>query len=231
MNFPLKKAALVSFLSAVLASNVSLNAFALSEEVKTGNVEISHKVSDAKSELMAKLATIKYFSANFNQQVLDADGNELQNALGTLAVNKPNLVHWNTVEPDESLIVSDGSTLWFFDPFVEQVSAYLLENAIENTPILLLTSNDPMLWKHYSVSSMNENTYLIHANDNNSQVKTLELRFKENSLNNELDNFTILDATGQLSIFKLTELNQNKAPENNLFQFTIPEGVQLDDQR
>lgn len=215
---------------AVLATNISFSASALQTKQSIETVkQLSSNVSDAKTTLMGKLATIKYFTADFSQQILDADGNELKNASGTLSVRKPNLVHWSTAEPDESLIVSDGETLWYLDPFVEQVSAFLLDKALINTPILLLTSSDPALWQHYSVSSMNKNSYLIHANDTNSQVKTLELRFKENI--NELDSFSILDATGQLSIFKLSKLEQKVAPDSALFDFIIPEGIELDDQR
>jgi outer membrane lipoprotein carrier protein len=230
VHLSLQRKVTVALFSAVLTTSVSFPIFAVqSAEPKAIVTNAISQTSIAKTAIMGKLSTIKYFSANFTQQILDADGNELQNASGKLAVKKPNLVHWNTVEPDESLIVSDGKTLWFLDPFVEQVSAYSLEKALVNTPILLLTSSDPELWQHYSVSEMNENNYLIHANDNNSQVKTLELRFKNKS--NMLDSFTILDATGQLSIFKLAQLEQVIAPDNTLFQFTIPEGVQLDDQR
>lgn len=237
MSFSLKNTTLVSLFSAVVASSVSFSTFALQTNEPTIRIDEALnkasiiKTSSVKAKLMNKLATIKHFTADFNQQVLDSDGNELQNASGTLAVQKPNLVHWNTAEPDESLIVSDGKTLWYYNPFIEQVSAYLLEKAIMNTPILLLTSNDPELWQHYSVSSMNEDNYLIHANDNNSQVKTLELRFKDSGLKNELESFTILDATGQLSIFKLAQLDQNNVPQNSLFEFTTPDGVELDDQR
>jgi outer membrane lipoprotein carrier protein len=226
--FSLKKTAVVSFISAVLLSNSSAFALPMNDPINT--LEKPIKASQlVKGTLIKKLASLEYFTADFKQQVLDAEGNELQNALGTLAVKKPNLVHWNTVEPDETLIVSDGVTLWFFDPFVEQVSAYLLEKALLNTPILLLTSSDPTLWQHYSVSSTDENNYLIHAIDNNAQVKTLELRFKENS--HKLDSFTILDATGQLSIFKLSQFDDKHSPDSALFIYEIPEGVQLDDQR
>ncbi|MFT5294695.1 MAG: outer membrane lipoprotein carrier protein [Colwellia sp.] len=234
MTFSLKKTAIVSLFSAVILSSVSVSSFALQSNAPTNVVNNSvnnteNETKIIKSRLMKKLATLDFFSANFKQQVLDADGNELQNALGTLAVKKPNLVNWKTAEPDESLIISDGSTLWFFDPFVEQVSAYLLEKALMNTPILLLTSSEPSLWQHYSVSSLDENNYLIHANDNNAQVKTLELRFKESS--NVLESFTILDATGQLSIFKLSKFDVDNSPVNSLFIFEIPEGIELDDQR
>ncbi|TWX51615.1 outer membrane lipoprotein chaperone LolA [Colwellia hornerae] len=230
MNFSLKKTVILSFFSAVVLGSASISVFALPLNEPTSVIEKpNNEAQIVKSSLMKKLAKLEYFTANFNQQVLDGDGNELQNALGTLAVKKPNLVYWKTAEPDESLIVSDGATLWFFDPFVEQVSAYLLEKALLNTPILLLTSSDPALWQHYSVSSMDENNYLIHANDNNAQVKTLELRFKKNS--NDLNSFTIVDATGQLSLFKLSQFDEKNVPESALFTFKIPEGVELDDQR
>ncbi|NQZ23521.1 MAG: outer membrane lipoprotein chaperone LolA [Colwellia sp.] len=230
MNLSLKKTAVISLCTAVLATNVSSSAFAVQTNQAADAVNLlSNHITNAKSALMAKLATIKYFSADFTQQILDADGNELLNASGTLAVKKPNLVHWNTAEPDESLIVSDGQTLWYLNPFIEQVSAFRLDKALLNTPILLLTSNDPELWQHYSVSSMNENNFLIHTNNNNSQVKTLELRFKKNT--DKLDSFTILDATGQLSIFKLSKLDQDVPPDNALFKFIISEGIELDDQR
>jgi len=214
----------------VLTANVCTSAYALqTNQTSEPSSLISKNLTNAKSALMAKLARIQHFSADFSQQVLDADGNELLNASGTLAVKKPNLVHWNTAEPDESLIVSDGQTLWYFNPFIEQVSAFLLDKALMNTPILLLTSSDPELWQHYSVSSMSDNNFLIHTNDNNSQVKTLELRFKDHT--DRLDSFTILDATGQLSTFKLSKLDQNVTPDTTLFKFIIPEGVELDDQR
>jgi outer membrane lipoprotein carrier protein len=230
VNLFFNKAAAFTLFSAVVlgCTNVSAFTLPLNESVKSV-AKTEHKATLVKASLMNKLASLEYFSAAFNQQVLDADGNELQSAAGTIAVKKPNLVHWNTAEPDESVIVSDGDTLWFYDPFVEQVSAYLLEEALLNTPILLLTSSDVALWQHYSVSSIDENNYLIHANDNNAQVKTLELNFKEGS--HELKSFTILDATGQLSAFNLSKFDDKKSPKNSLFTFNIPEGVQLDDQR
>ena len=62
--------------------------------------------------------------APYNQKIFDEAGMELQQGSGRLSVSKPNLVNWQTTLPDESLIVSDGSNLWFYDPSVEQVSVY-----------------------------------------------------------------------------------------------------------
>lgn len=190
---------------------------------------VSVKDNSGKAELMAKLASIKFFTAEFTQKIFDEAGNELQQGSGLLSVSKPNLVHWQTIMPDESLIVSDGSNLWFYDPFVEQVSVYSLASAIANTPILLITSNDETLWQDYTVSRISSVQFLIAAKSENARVKSLTLTFDNTDNSNQLAGFEILDATGQLSV--ITLLNTPKVPAASLFEFKVPEGVHLDDQR
>jgi len=202
---------------------------AVSAVNRTSNNSVMQKAASSKRELMAKLAKIDFFSAEFNQQIFDDAGHELQQGSGLLSVSKPNLVSWQTTMPDESLIVSDGENLWFYDPFVEQVSVYTLESAIANTPILLITSNDEKLWQDYSVRQLTDNRYLISASNENSRVKSLELTFSKDLNKVELSEFNILDATGQLSVITLR--HKNKAPNASLFTFSVPEGVYLDDQR
>lgn len=198
----------------------------------TENNIVSHIIANTsqeyKSELINKLSEIEQFSALFEQEVIDNAGNVLQRGGGDLAVKRPNLVHWNTTSPDESLIVSDGKSIFLFDPFIEQVTAYKLDGAIANTPILLITTNNKSLWEQYSVSRTSKNNYVIHANDVNSRIKTLEINFNDKS---ELSGFTFLDVTGQLSkvLLKNVNLSPNLAP--SLFTFIIPEGAHLDDQR
>ena len=73
---------------------------------------------DQKAVLKDKLNTVQGFSSSFTQDVVDADGNVLQNSSGTLAVKRPNLIYWETKAPDETLVVSDGETLWFYNPLL-----------------------------------------------------------------------------------------------------------------
>ena len=82
--------------------------------------------SDTKSLLMAKLAYLNFFSANFSQEVLSESGELLEQSAGKLAISKPNLANWHTTEPDELVIVSDGKDVWFYNPWIEQVSVYSL---------------------------------------------------------------------------------------------------------
>ena len=177
--------------------------------------------------LQLKLSSVEGFNADFTQRVIDADGNELQQSNGKLAVKRPNLIHWQTVAPDETLVVSDGETLWFYNPFVEQVSAFTVDTAVTNTPILLLSGLNENAWKDYAVKQINEHEFDIQSLNDNAQVKGLHLLFSDNTL----IKFTVVDATGQISHFDLTNVVSKPLPDMSLFEFTLPEGVDLDDQR
>lgn len=181
----------------------------------------------AKEKLMAKLAKINFFTADFNQETVDEEGGLVQKGAGNLAMSKPNLVHWQTLEPDETLIISNGKTLWFYDPFIEQVTLYQLEKAIANTPILLLTNESESIWQGYRVTQQSTNTFDVVSLSQESQIKTLTLHFDGDLLKQ----FSMLDATGQLSHFHLSHVNNQMEPDKSLFEFIVPQGTQVDDQR
>jgi outer membrane lipoprotein carrier protein len=184
-------------------------------------------INNAKQNLMTKLSKIQYINAKFEQTVTNEEGEVLQEGQGTFAISKPNLVNWHTTEPDETLIVSNGKNLWFYDPFIDQVSLYSFNKSIANTPILLLTSEDPLLWESYQVIQHKSDRYLIHSLDVNSQVKSLELTFN----GEQLTKLSILDSTGQVSHITLIEVDFITQPKASLFEFIAAEGITVDDQR
>jgi outer membrane lipoprotein carrier protein len=192
------------------------------------NVLIMKNDQDKKN-LMLKLAQFDFFSANFTQKILSESGELLQQGSGTIAISKPNLVNWQTIEPDETSLISDGETIWSYDPFIEQASAYSLDNVIDNTPVLLLTTNDESLWEKYSVEQRDDE-FIIKPLIQDSQIKSLRLRFSASD-KMQLSEFSFKDATGQTSRIELSEFNAIDKPAATLFEFIVPEGVRLEDER
>lgn len=216
----------IVFFSVILSANINAQP---TDNRKQTVILADNTVSIAKKNLMQKLSELAAFKADFNQQILSEEGQLLQTNKGRLAVSKPNLLYWHISEPDESLIVSDGNTLWFYDPFIEQVTLYSIDNAINNTPVLLLVNSDLNLWQNYAIKQMSDEHFIIQSKDENSQVKSLTLVF--NKAGNSLLNFEILDATGQLSRISLSNNQALSADDKKLFQYTPAEGVAIDDQR
>ena len=128
-------------------------------------------------------------------------------------------------------------TLWFYDPFIEQASAYSLAKSIHNTPILLLTSDEPQLWQQYNVIEQNDVAasglrFVVMPKDESSQIKKLTLTFSETDNNAvQLSEFSFQDATGQISQISLSKFNSKTEPAATLFSFSLPEGVRLEDKR
>ena len=81
--------------------------------------------------LSSRLDKVNAFSANFTQKVISPDGEILVDGTGDLSIKRPNLFRWDTKTPDASLLVSDGKTVWYYSPFVEQVTAMWLKDATE----------------------------------------------------------------------------------------------------
>ena len=61
-----------------------------------------------------------------------------------------------------------------------------------------------------------------------SQVEKLDISF--NAQEQGLASLTVLDTSGQQSLFTFKEAKVNEALAAQTFEFTIPEGVEVDDQ-
>lgn len=185
-------------------------------------------VSNEASDLKTKLAKIPQFNAHFVQTVVDVEGIELQRNSGTMLLKQPNLLRWEVTEPNESVLVADGETVWYFDPFVEQVTAYSQQEMSKSTPVLLLAQPYSELWNDYQVAKIDQR-YVLSANQNDqAQVQSLSISFNENDVLKQLN---IVDLQGNNSTFLFDHVDaENPLPEDS-FSFEIPVGFDLDDQR
>jgi outer membrane lipoprotein carrier protein len=187
---------------------------------------LSAKTEDATASLRAKLEQLKSYQANFTQQVVDGQGELLQNAQGQLSLKQPNRMHWQVAEPNENTLIADGQTLWHIDPFVEQVVAIDQARAIENNPMILLTNPQSDAWQDFIISQL-DNCFVIQAKDVDAQVASLTLVFDGETLMQ----LKVEDHQQQTSTLDFDDIRQNQQIDDLLFKFVMPEGYELDDQR
>jgi outer membrane lipoprotein carrier protein len=128
--------------------------------------------------------------------------------------------------PDESVLVSDGQTLWFYNPFVEQVTATWLKNATGNTPFMLITRNNANDWKQYNVKQKG-NDFELTPKSSSGNLKQFAISVDNSGT---IRSFAAVEQDGQRSSYALKS-QQNVAADASKFKFTPPKGVTLDDQR
>ncbi len=176
-------------------------------------------------ELNKRFEKLNSFTAEFSQTVTDPDGKNITKGKGRFSVKRPNLFKWEIDEPDENVLVSDGKTLWHYNPFIEQVSAMWLDEATSKTPFALLTRNRPNDWDNYKVTQ-NGDRFTLSPKQKGGQgdfiVHVLPDGF--------LTEFSLVEQDGQTNRFELNGVTQTTL-KDSLFQFSVPKGVEFDDQR
>ncbi|QLB12947.1 outer membrane lipoprotein carrier protein [Bisgaardia hudsonensis] len=182
--------------------------------------------ADAKTELQSRLSKITELTADYTQKVSDPMGKEVQQGSGKLQIKRPNLFRMENKTPQETTIIADGKTLWFYDPFVEQVTINWVKEAINNTPFVLLTSTDTNHWQQYSITQEFD-TFILKPKSAKSTIKQFNIRIEKDGV---LKNFSTTEKDGQSNLYILRNIT-NTSLANKLFTFDVPKGVEVDDQR
>ena len=190
------------------------------------SLNIGHVFADASQDLQERLNKVNSFQASFSQKVTSPEGDLIQEGVGSLWLERPNLFNWNMTSPDESVLVSDGKNLWFYNPFVEQVTVTNLSDATQDTPFLLITRNNPQDWKQYSIIQQG-NTFDLKPKQTNGTLKRFSITV---SPQGTIEKFAAIEQDGQTSAYQLKE-QKNGQVDPSKFKFVVPSGVTLDDQR
>ena len=182
--------------------------------------------ADDAVSLKQKLASLDNLKAEFSQKVTDVNEKVIQQGSGAFALAVPNQFYWHLTQPDESLIVADGQDVWIYNPFAEEVSVVDFNQAIDASPIALLVHRDDATWQSYQVTKKDE-CYQITPKAVDASVTLVDICFTQGTL----EVMKLKDQQGNLSVFTLTNQASLGEEDAKLFQFTVPEGVDIDDQR
>lgn len=177
--------------------------------------------------LKEKLAQFELMNADFAQRVSSPEGKILNESWGQLTILRPGKFRWQVIMPEEELIISDGLTMWFYSPFIEQVTLINLKDAIAGTPFILLSGANEKQWENYLVIKEN-NQFKVTAPNDDTQNSTFIFKFDKQ---NNISQFAVIEEQGQRSEFTLSHKPLTAELDKNFFHFSIPEGVEIDDQR
>jgi outer membrane lipoprotein carrier protein len=178
-------------------------------------------------KLQSLLEPINSLSASFTQSIYDSGGYELDSSEGQFKVASPAKVFWHVTAPLEQQVISDGHTLWIYDPDLDQVVINKVDNRINTTPAVLFSGNLESLEASYEVEqksfSIDAPSFLLTPRENGSLFATIELQFA--TFNPSA--IIITDTLGQSTAIILDDLLLNPLLEAEIFIFSIPSGVDV----
>ena len=186
-------------------------------------VSVSFQASaDTKEELQSKLSTLNALSSTFSQTVTRKDGSLVSKSSGRLSLKKPDKFMLHTTSPDEQVLFTKGSTVYFYDPFVNQVSIFDKQE-LYSSPFMLLTTKSESVWGQYEVAKVG-NSYVLKAK-NPGQVVSIKLEFQGDLVS---DLYVKLK-DGNTNRYTLSQVKTQVSDSS--FEYKIPEDAQIDDER
>ena len=186
-------------------------------------VSVSFQASaDTKEELQSKLSTLNALSSTFSQTVTRKDGSLVSKSSGRLSLKKPDKFMLHTTSPDEQVLFTKGNTVYFYDPFVNQVSM-CDKQELYASPVMLLTTKSESVWGQYEVAK-GGNSYVLKAK-NPGQVVSIKLEFQGDLVS---DLYVQLK-DGNTNRYTLSQVKTQVSDSS--FEYKIPEDAQIDDER
>lgn len=185
------------------------------------------------NQIQEKYEKIEDFSSKFTQEATVKALNKVQRAQGEVWFKKPGKMRWNYSRPTKDEIVSDGTTIWFYNEEEQQVIESPLSEVIDTPTTTTLISGLGNLKNLFDANFSKDNP----ANENNTYFIDLvpkENTEEYNSVTIAVDKHSMLvntiylyDPFGNLTTVKLNDMQINKGTPDSLFIFKAPKGAEI----
>lgn len=179
------------------------------------------------AELVSGFVTdITTLQGRFEQSLVDADGEVLERTSGELQIERPGKFRWSYTQPYEQQLVADGLNIWSYDVDLAQVTVKPQQDALANTPALLLGGSEDALSQFNNDGSYVEagTTWVrLSPVNTDSGFMRVELGFRED----RLYRMVFFDSLEQTTLVALYDVAIDVPFEPDEFVFEVPEDVDV----
>lgn len=186
----------------------------------------THAAGAGEARLDRFLDGLKTLRAEFVQSLMEQDGTVLEESEGTLLVSRPGKFRLEYRAPHQQLYVADGKRIWAYDPDLKQVTVRPQDEALGNTPALLLSGTDPFTRDFTPVElGDHEGFTWVELRPKGKEGNFQYIRF---ALEGEtLRAMEMVDGIGQTTRLYFDRITRNPAIPADRFTFTPPKGVDV----
>lgn len=182
----------------------------------------------AEDQLHALLANLQTFRSDVRQLIVENTGGVLEESEILFMLKRPHGFYWETLNPFPELIVTDGDTLWNYQPDLLQLSIEDWDASRSELAAQLLSGNTAAIIEQYSISAIPVSTsdweFLLFPKDPASLYEQVSLYFEQN----ELVSILLINTNGQRTFWEFNNREVNIALDSSLFVFETPDDDFLD---
>lgn len=168
------------------------------------------------------------FRASVRQLIMESSGGVLEESSILFMMQRPNGFYWETLEPFPELIVTDGVSLWNYQPDLYQLT--IEDWRAEQTELAaqLLAGRTADLGDQYDVRATPVDAtgteFLLTPRDNASLYSQVLIYFE----GGELETLLLINTNGQRTFWEFLDREINPPLDMSQFQFELPDDEELD---
>lgn len=171
-------------------------------------------------DLLKLLSHYQALSAQFTQ--ITRLNNQQQLTQGHLLLAKPNRFVWAINRPHTQKFVSDGQTMWQYDPALNQVIVHNHMVWQNNTPLAILTGQ-ANLAQSYTIVKSNPNHFVLTSKNPQALIPQIQLWFTADLP----ARLRLINATGQATQVDFSQVQLNPKLTDGEFKFVIPKSADV----
>jgi len=135
-------------------------------------------------------------------------------------------MRWTYTEPEPSEVVSDGSTLWIFDPRAGEVQVLEVGQAFLSAAAIQFLLGSGRILDTFQVAASGCEGSSVHLFLTPREPASYErLEMDVDSASGVITRTVVLDVLGNRTEIAFAELEINRDPAPERFEFQVPEGV------
>ena len=178
---------------------------------------------------------IKDFKAQFVQEsvVKSWNARQVQKAEGSVYFKKEGKMFWDYQTPTPQQIISNGKTLWFFEPEDEQVTVTEVTDGLQSQISADLLNGNAQLTRDFKVTEITKEedvqtgTIVLELIPRASQNNLSKIIMRLNSKNFRIYQTEVYDLFENLTRITFSQIQIDTNLNDSLFTFTPPSGVEI----
>ncbi len=177
--------------------------------------------------------SIRSFSGRFIQTSHRAD-TEIgpKKAEGLVYYKRPGKMRWLYEAPEEQLLVTNGQTMWLYDPLLENVTVQKLHKITEGTPLsfLLGLGNLQADFIHREISKnllSGQEGLIVELEPRKSTANLAFIQLNVHPETYNLQTIALMDQQDNYRTIQLINMKYNLEIEDNFFEITVTKDMEV----
>jgi len=159
---------------------------------------------------------------------LGTGGGDALESSGEVVFAKPGRMRWHYEEPAPSLVVSDGATVWIYDPEAREVQELPLGPEFLSGAAIQFLLGEGRIEDEFAVRALQcgEDKVVLRLTPRaEASFESLELR--ADAASGEVRETVVVDLLGNRTRVRLDDVRTDTAPGPEQFRFEAPEGTRV----